>query len=97
MPQLSFDKAMELHTLKVTVRLDERKVRTFIHIAGTNRAGLDIATASLELVGHHEVELLPALMASVAYGWMYGDAKSAVTSPVHDARSRRTELRRRGA
>jgi hypothetical protein len=92
MPQLSFDKTTELHRIKIDLLQDERNDRTIVSVHGLNRADEMLASTGVSLSGFAEVELLPDMLAQVAYGWLYGGSRDAVTQPAARLRERRKAL-----
>jgi hypothetical protein len=93
MPQLSFDKASELHKLVVTVMVNEVADTTLVTLFGMNRQGVLLASTGVVLSGFAEVELLPRLMSEAAYGYLYGGSREAVTVPAQNLRAARKALK----
>jgi len=92
MPQLSFDKASELHTCRVTIHRDEISDLSTVTVYEENKEGAINASASCVMLNDQVAELLPILLAEVGNGWLYGGARECVTLPMGAFRARRKSL-----
>jgi hypothetical protein len=92
MPQGSFFPESELHVVRIDIRLNELHRSLNVMLRGENRRGELLASSGVVLRGLRESELLPILMAECGNGFLYGDAREAVTLPAAALRARRSSF-----
>lgn len=90
--QLSFDPRHQLHQVTIKLTDTAHKEGFDVVLEALASDGTRLATAGLHVSGTPTCELLPALLAEVATGWLYHGALEAVELPVRAFKSRRRDL-----
>lgn len=93
-PQLSFDRASEVHRLQIVLQLDELRGRTLVQLTAYNREGVQLASGGASAVGLVETELVPELVAKAATGWLYKGQEECIKRPLAAFRAARAALDR---
>jgi hypothetical protein len=95
MPQMSFEPKSVLHRLRIELAMDEVNGGQVVTLLAENRFGDVIASSSSRLTNFDEAELLPLFLSQVAYGWLYADAREAVSLASKRLRESRKALAER--
>jgi hypothetical protein len=94
MPQLSFDKATEVHSVTITLRLDEIRQVGAVQLMAFNKEGTLLASGGVAYKGMEEAELVPILLHSVGFGWLYRGIEDTILKPLQTFRAQRKSLDR---
>lgn len=94
--QLSMDANSQAHRLVVTITDKPKQAGFGVMLTCLSRRGDMLASAGLQVEGWAVTDLLPGLLAEVAYGWLAGSPEDMVTIPAQAFRARRKSIQRAG-
>jgi hypothetical protein len=92
MPQGSLFAQEQLHSVQISVQLDELHNRLVVQVLALNRKGDVLASSGLVLTGLVEAHLAPTVAQLAVTGFLNGTAREAAVEPATWAREVRKRI-----